>query len=210
MKKKLICLLGVLACLSLTACGSGSTDQTAETEEPQNTAAEEEQETEAPEEAEEEQEETSEEQEESVEDNGTVYVVGDNAELGDWNINVTDAQIVESIAGDYGSFSPDTDGSKYVHVFLTVTNNGKETDRFLPSFGYGDDVYVKMLYGDGYEFSAVNLLGYSKDMHDSTINPLTSADGEIAFEIPQSVAEATDELLVSFFSGNDSVVFQVR
>ena len=93
---------------------------------------------------------------------------------------------------------------------MTVTNNGKETDRFLPSFGYGDDVYVKMLYGDGYEFSAVNLLGYSKDMHDSTINPLTSADGEIAFEVPQSVAEATDELLVSFFSGNDSVVFQVR
>jgi len=196
-------LLGLLACLSLTACGSGSTDQTAETEEPKSTAAEEEQETEAPEEAEE-------EQEESVEDNGTVYAVGDNAELGDWNINVTDAQIVESIAGDYGSFSPDTDGSKYVHVFLTVTNNGKETDRFLPSFGYGDDVYVKMLYGDGYEFSAVNLLGYSKDMHDSTINPLTSADGEIAFEIPQSVAEATDELLVSFSGGNNSVVFQVR
>ncbi len=196
-------MLGLLACLSLTACGSGSTDQTAETEEPKSTAAEEEQETEAPEEAEE-------EQEESVEDNGTVYAVGDNAELGDWNINVTDAQIVESIAGDYGSFSPDTDGSKYVHVFLTVTNNGKETDRFLPSFGYGDDVYVKMLYGDGYEFSAVNLLGYSKDMHDSTINPLTSADGEIAFEIPQSVAEATDELLVSFSGGNNSVVFQVR
>lgn len=55
-----------------------------------------------------------------------------------------------------------------------------------------------MLYENGYEFSAVNLLGYSKDMYDSTINPLASADGEIVFEIPESVAETTDELLVSF------------
>ena len=83
-----------------------------------NTAAEEE--TEAPEEAEEEQEETSKEQEESVEDSNTVYAVGNNAESGDWNINVTDAQIVESIVGDYGSFSPDTDGSKYIHVLNSV------------------------------------------------------------------------------------------
>ena len=47
-------------------------------------------------------------------------------------------------------------------------------------------------------------------MHDSTIIPLTSTNGEIAFEISESVAEATNELLVSFFSGNDSVVFQIR
>lgn len=210
MKKKLICLLGLLACLSLTACSSDSTDRTAETEEVQNNATENSQENEDPENSDDEQEETGEEQEEIVENNDTVHIVGDNAELGNWNINVTNAQIVESIAGDYGSFSPKAEGSKYVHVFLTITNNGKETDRFLPSFGYGDDVYVKMLYGDGYEFSAVNLLGYSNDMHDSTINPLTSKDGEIAFEIPESVAEATDELLVSFISGNDSVIFQVR
>ena len=34
LRKKLRGLLGLLACLSLTACGSGSMDQTAETKEP--------------------------------------------------------------------------------------------------------------------------------------------------------------------------------
>ena len=102
------------------------------------------------------------------------------------------------------------EGNKFIQVFVTVNNDGKQADRFLPSYSIGDDVNAKILYSDGYEFTATNLLGYSNDLHDSTINPLSSQTGEIAFEIPSTVAESTDELLIQFSSGNDTLKFKVR
>lgn len=140
----------------------------------------------------------------------TVYEIGESATLKDWEISVTDMQIVESIAADYGTFSPNESGNKYAQVFVTATNNGKQAERFLPTVGIGDDVNAKIIFGDGYEFSATNLLGYNNDIHDSTINPLSSQTGEIAFEIPPIVADSTDELFIEFSSGTDVVKIKIR
>lgn len=153
--------------------------------------------------------EKAEEQTEQEEELQT-YNVGDSVVLKDWEIIVTDFKIVDSISENYGKFSPDEEGNKYAQVFVSVTNNGKQTDRFLPSYGYGDDVNAKLLYGDGYEFSATNLLGYSNEMHDSTINPLSSKTGEIVFNISEVVANSEDEILLQFNSGNDTIQFKVR
>lgn len=156
------------------------------------------------------QTETAENNELNASEEDAVYNIGDSITLKDWEISVTSVQIVDSIAADYGQFSPNEEGNKYIQVFVTVNNNGKQADSFLPSFGMGDDVTAKVLYGDGYEFSASNLLGYSNEMHDSSINPLSSKSGEIAFDVPESVATSTDELIIEFISGNDSVKFKIR
>ena len=154
---------------------------------------------------------TNSETESQPEENSeTIYEIGNSASLKDWTITVTDAQIVDSIAANYGSFSPNEEGNKYVQVFATVNNDGKQADRFLPTIGMGNDVNVKVLYSDGYEFTATNLLGYNNDLHDSTINPLSSQTGEIAFEIPSTVADSEDELLIQFSSGNDVLKFKIR
>ena len=128
---------------------------------------------------------------ESVEEE-VICNIGEVAQLKDWEITVTDIQIVDSISVDYGSFNPNEEGNKFVQIFATVENKGKQAGKFLPSFGYGDDVSAKLLYGDGYEFIATQLLGYSNDLHDSSVNPLSSQSGEIAFEIPETVASATE------------------
>ncbi len=133
-----------------------------------------------------------------------------NAALKDWTITVTDAQIVDSISSGYIVFSPNEEGNKFIQVYVTAENNGKQADNFLPSFGMADDVNAKVLYSDGYEFSATNLMGYNNDLHDSNINPLSSQTGEIAFEIPSTVADSTDELLIQFSSGNDKIKFKIR
>lgn len=216
MKKKIILLVGVLACLSLSACGAETTGNQVKTEgETQNAL---EKDSQVQKEEDEKNVGTEKEDEEPTESNAdtekqdadTAYNIGDNATLGDWEVSVTDVKFVESITADYGTFSPDSEDSKYVQLFVIVTNNGKQADNFLPSFGFGDDVNAKVLYGEGYEFSATNLLGYSKEMHDSTINPLSSKEGEIAFEVPNSVTDADDELLAVFSSGNDSITFKIR
>lgn len=140
----------------------------------------------------------------------TVYNIGETATLNDWEIAVTDMKIVESIAADYGSFTPNDEGNKYVQVFVTAKNNGKEAKDFLPVIGMGDDVNAKVVFGDGYEFVATNLLGYGNDMHGSKVNPLSSQSGEIAFEVPEAVHASEDELQIHFLSGNSVLKFKIR
>lgn len=138
------------------------------------------------------------------------YNIGGSAALKDWEIAVTDVQVVDSIENDYGSFSPNEDGNKYIQVFVTVTNNGKKADVFLPTVVYPGRVQSKIVYQGEYEFTSTNLLGYSNDLHDSTINPLSSRNGEITFEVSDTLSAATDELLLQFTLGNDAIAFKIR
>lgn len=208
MKKKILALLCMMVCLSITACAGGQkADNTAKVEQGENKNLSNEENSEVEASKPEELETTVEQEEEEKE---TTYNIGDSAQLKDWEISVTDMKIVETIAMDYGSFSPKENGNKYVQVFAIVNNNGKQAERFLPLIGIGDNVNAKVLYGDGYEFSATNLLGYDNDLHDSTVNPLSSQTGEIVFEVPEAVASSEDELLIRFTSGNDTVQFKLR
>ena len=152
----------------------------------------------------------SEKKQDGEKEDEKIYNIGETAELRDWGIIVSDMQIVPSIDENYGTFKPDQEGAQYAKVSVNVTNNGKTSDTFLPSYGMGDDVNAKILFGDGYEFSATILLGYSADMHDSTINPLSSKEGEIAFEVPDTVINSTDPLIVQFSSGSKNVKVKIR
>ncbi len=226
MKRKIVTLLLMCALsVNFSACGNNNTDSsaTSKTSENQNedaTNADESSEPENPE-SEESQEDADnakpdgedaapEEEPKPEESPETIYNIGDSALLKDWNINVTDAQTVDSISSGYIVFSPKEEGNKFLQVYVTVENKGKQADNFLPSFGLRDDVSAKVLYSDGYEFSATNLLGYDNELHDSSINPLSSQTGEIAFEIPSTVADSADELLIEFSSGNDKIKFKIR
>ncbi len=146
----------------------------------------------------------------SSEEEEKIYNIGEAAQLKDWEITVASMQIVPTVSADYGEFRPDEEGNQYAQIAATVSNKEKQTDKFLPFFGFGDDVSVKLLFGDGYEFSATQLLGYDKDLHDASINPLSSQEGEIFFEIPEAVINSTDEILVKFSSGNDETAVKVR
>lgn len=212
MKRKLLTIL--LMCtlsVSFTACGNSATESNTKTETPSGTDENSEPEESNSEEKQEETDDTKPEEETQPEETSeTIYNIGDSASLKDWTISVTDAQIVDSIAADYGAFNPNEEGNKFIQVFVTVNNDGKQADNFLPSISMKDNVSAKVLYSDGYEFTATNLLGYSNDLHDSTINPLSSQTGEIAFEIPSTISDSEDELLIQFSSGNDLLKFKIR
>lgn len=220
MKKRVVIIVAMVICLMLSACGADggkkAEDSTKNVEGVKETAKDEpeemqeEMQEEEPKEEEPKEEENQEEEIQEEENQEEIFNINEVAVLKDWEIIVTDAKIVDSIASDYGSFSPKEDGNKYIQVFVSIENKGKTADNFLPSFGMGDDVKAKVNYGDGYEFSSTNLLGYSNELHDSTVNPLSSKTGEIAFDIPDSVASAEDALIIQFISGNDAVEFKIR
>lgn len=211
MYKKLITVI-VVACLVFTGCAKRNSNESdsntaTATEAATATATEAVTESTTEESVAEEESVT----EEPVAEEETVFAIGDVATLGDWSITVTDVQITDSIvANSFGSYTPD-EGNKYIQIFVDVTNNGKKSDAFLPTYSiYNSDVRTKLLFGDGYEFSCVNLLGYSNDLHDTTLNPLSTKSGEIAFDVLQTVVDSTEPLLLEFKCGKEYVHFDIR
>lgn len=141
---------------------------------------------------------------------GTLLTIGKEGTLKDWSISVTNSEITDSIKeNDYYGFTPEA-GNKFMAIDITATNNGKNSATFLPSFNMGDDISVKLLYQGEYEFSASNLLGYSKSLYDTSVNPLSTKSGMVAFEIPDSVASADEELVLVISAGKDALQIKVR
>lgn len=134
--------------------------------------------------------------------------VGDTVMLGDWEITLLGCEITEKVsANQYLSFKAD-DGNKYVIVTLTVKNTATKADSFLPSFSMGNDVSAKLLYLGEYEFSASNLLGHSDELHDKTLNPLSTAEGLIAFQVADEAA-VLEELELELSQGKESVTYRL-
>ncbi len=136
--------------------------------------------------------------------------INDEGKIGDWTIVITNVEITDKIMqGNYANFSPD-EGNKYLKIDCTITNNGTSSHTFLSSFSLKNDLSAKILYQSSYEYSSVNLLGYSEELHDSTLNPLVSKSGSITFKIPDSVAASTDELILCLEEGKKTLKFKVR
>ena len=69
----------------------------------------------------------------------------------------------------------------------------------------GKDIKAKLVYGE-YDFSSTNLLGYSEDLHNTALNPLSSKTGVIAFSVTKDIADLSALNLV-FFTNNESYTF---
>lgn len=202
MKKAKLILTAIVAA-TLTACGGTSAEETTTsqttteaTEQPEDTVAE----TTIPETI----EETTEEETEAA-----AIAIGAPGTIENWTITIDNVQTLATVPDGYVEFNAD-DGNKYLLISLTASNEGKEAGRFMPSFGMADDIAAKILYGDGYEFTQTQLLGYSNSIMDSTINPLSSKTGDLAFELPDSVADSTEPLILQISAGSESINFSVR
>nr|DAD70869.1 MAG TPA: protein of unknown function DUF5067 [Siphoviridae sp. ctvok7] len=139
----------------------------------------------------------------------TNLAIGDTAEIGDWSVSVTGFEFSTQINNGYGYFSPD-DGNQYAVVSMSVTNNGSSMDTFWPSYSFGDDIKGIVIYDGQYEYSSVQLLAYDEDLHDESMNPLTTANGVIAFEVPEAVTSGSGTLVITISDGSASATFDLR
>ena len=135
--------------------------------------------------------------------------IGDTAEIGSWSVSVTSFEYSTRIDNGYSYFSPD-DGNQYAVVSMTVTNNGTSSATFWPSFSLGDDISGIVVYDGKYEYSSTQLLAYDDDLHDESMNPLTTASGVIVFEVPETVVNGEGTLTITISAGSDSATFSLR
>ena len=165
MRKVKIACAAIIAATSLSACGGtaqSQTDATAAAVSEETVEYTEEETTEA----------IVEEVTTEAETEAETVAIGTPAVIGNWTVTVDNVQTLDSVPDEYGQFNAD-EGNKYLLISLTAANDGKEADTFMPSYGMSNDISAKVLYGDGYEFTQTQLLGYSKSMMNSTINPLS-------------------------------------
>ncbi|KAK9679475.1 hypothetical protein QE152_g39972 [Popillia japonica] len=83
---------------------------------------------------------------------------------------------------------------------------------FVGSYTFGnEDVRSKILYQDKYEYSGTNLLGYGDDLHNKSLNPLTTLTGVLAFEVVDEAANSNSgELQLVFTLGKETVIYDLK
>lgn len=145
-----------------------------------------------------------------IKKNDEILKIGKESQLGDWKIKLEKIKITKEIKqNDYFNFQAD-EGNQYLCVYLTIKNTAKDSATFLPSFSIKEAPHSKIMYQNEYEFTATQLLGLEKDLHDSSLNPLSSKKGLIAFEIPDEVISSEEELLFILEEGEKEVKYKIR
>jgi hypothetical protein len=140
----------------------------------------------------------------------TYLNVGDSAELDDWTITVTGAEMKKSVSDNYYRFDSQS-GHQFMMVSVKVINNNEKSRSFLPFFlTYMDDINSEVIYGDGYRYSYIVLQNYKWGLESKLIEPSASQDGKIAYEVPEVVVNSEEPLLLRFYLGNQSVIYKIR
>ena len=119
----------------------------------------------------------------------------------DWNVTVTDVSFETQIDVSYGHYNADK-GNQYVIVGLSIVNNGSREDTIFPYFSLGSALSAKIYYQDEYEYTPDNFISLDEDLHGETIAPLATASGVIVFELPETVINGTDPLILKIYEGS--------
>lgn len=126
-----------------------------------------------------------------------------------WDIQIHNVQIKDSVS-DSSVYSEPSDGCKYISINLSVTNTGKNPFIFLPQEAYQGDIRARVVCGDGLEFVPTHLEDYSYDILGRMINPSMVDSGEIIFDIPDSVIESSEEIVLKFIVGSDCKEIKIQ
>lgn len=125
-----------------------------------------------------------------------------------WEITVDSIEIKDRVAdNEYFGYTPD-EGNRYVVVNLTVKNVSKDASTFYSSFSF-NTVGMKIVYDDKYEYSSSMLITIDNDLHDKTLNPLTSVSGFIAFSVTEEALSSDAPLTLKFTHGLKTETYNI-
>ncbi len=141
----------------------------------------------------------------------TTVALGDKMTLADWTITAKKASVQKKIKnGKYQYFQPKK-GNTFIVVSLSVRNEGKQAEDFLPRIGYEDKMTsVTLFYKDGYEYKPTELIAYDKDLTTRKVQPLSTEKGVVAFEVPKEVGKAKKDLKLMFKSQGQTASYTMK
>ncbi|WP_018751809.1 DUF4352 domain-containing protein [Paenibacillus sanguinis] len=131
--------------------------------------------------------------------------VGDKFNLSDWEIVLNSFEFNQKVSDDYFSSSAD-EGNKLLILNYTVTNQGTEADSFTAMIG---GVEMKALFNDKYEYN-YTITMIDKDLSNETVKPLASKTGFVVMEVPDTVAQSEDGLVLKLAQDEDKATITLR
>lgn len=134
-----------------------------------------------------------------------VYKVGDKFNLGNWEVVLDSFEFNQKVSDEYFSSSAD-EGNKFLILNYTVTNEGTEADSFTSMIG---GVEMKAIFKDKYEYKySVTMI--DKDLSKESVKPLSSKTGFVVMEVPDTVAESEDGLILKLAKDEDKATINLR
>lgn len=135
----------------------------------------------------------------------------EEVEIGDWIATMTDYSFEDEWSDGFWTYSAD-DGSKYLLVYLTVTNNGTKADTFVTKYyAYDGDIKAKIYYQDKYEYQINNFMGsVGDDLSSLSIKPLETKEGSLIFKVPDTVASEDGSVTMELTLNKDVYNFQIK
>lgn len=127
--------------------------------------------------------------------------------IGDWEVTVKKVMAKRKITNGKYRYFQAKKGKTYAVYTLTVKNNGKKEEKFLPFIGViGQIVQAKVVDQNKKEYKPTQLMGYDKDIVAQIIKPGSKKTGIVAFEIPQKVGKKVKQLTLTFEKDKDKLV----
>ncbi|WP_270167644.1 DUF4352 domain-containing protein [Paenibacillus sp. SYP-B4298] len=134
-----------------------------------------------------------------------VYKVGDKFNLGDWEVVLDSFEFDQKVSDTYFSSSAD-EGNKFLVLNFTVTNEGTTADKFTAMAG---GVGMKAIFKDKYEYK-YTITMIDQDLSNESIKPLSSKSGFVVMEVPDTVAESQDSLILRLEKNKDKATINLR
>lgn len=143
--------------------------------------------------------------------NGSTVEPGQPVQFGGWEITYHSARIVSEFEYGMYVFSAD-EGKQCVIADLTVANRGLNSDTFLPVVYYPNEDPTLYVTDSGKEdrYDCVNVMMYSPCLNSKTVEPGGSKDGELVFQIPDSLAQSGEQLYIAVTLGRQVVYYPLR
>lgn len=131
--------------------------------------------------------------------------------IGDWDVTVKKVAVKKKIANGKYRYFQAKKGMTYVVFDITVKNNGKKAEAFVPFVGLENQiVQSKVLDEKQNEYKPMQLLAYDKDIVSKTIQPASKKSGVLAFEIPKKAGKKKKKLVLSFEKKDEKLVYSMQ
>lgn len=132
------------------------------------------------------------------------------AMCGTWEITLKGVEYKDDYSAGLWSEYVTEEGATYAGFKVVITNTAEEAKTLFPLIYYPDtDMNVKLVFGK-YEYERTVMILHHDDITNKELNPLVSATGIIAFEIPDAVRDSSEPLVLRFTCGDEYTDFTIE
>lgn len=160
--------------------------------------------------------------ESNIEEVSTI-AIGETATIEGWEITVTSVEYVSELKAETENMMGSNtiaagEGKQFVIVNAQLKNIAEDLKMFLPDTPYSDHTKETLIYDEKYEYSGystVSALNVYNSLVHTTVSPLETKTGYIAFDVPNEVVESEKPLQLKIEQKKDyktlgSIIFELR